>query len=111
MDDIEALCTRILLINHGVIAYDGSLEELRRRVTQARYLTVEFADDSAWADDPDVSVVRRNGQTLTLSFDPRRIAAADLITRIAARYAVRDLLVENPPIEAIIARLYAEGAA
>jgi ABC-2 type transport system ATP-binding protein len=36
------------------------------------------------------------------------IPAADLIARLASRYALRDLLVENPPIEAIIARLYAE---
>ncbi len=108
MDDIEALCTRVILINHGSIAFDGTLEALRGRVTQERYLTVEFADGGAWRDEPDVTVVRSNGQRYTLSFDPRQIAAADLIARIAARYPVRDLLVENPPIETIIARLYDE---
>jgi ABC-2 type transport system ATP-binding protein len=108
MDDIETLCSRVVLINHGLIAYDGTLVGLRERVSPERYLTVEFADGDAWVDDPDVTPVRRNGQRITLSFDPRRVAAAELIARLAARHAVRDLLVENPPIEAIIARLYAE---
>ena len=43
MDDIEKLCSRVTLINHGAIAFDGTLESLRGRVTNERYLTVEFA--------------------------------------------------------------------
>ena len=138
MDDIETLCSRVVLISHGTIAYDGTLEILRARVTSERHLTVEFADEDSLhaldtearpshaepsalgrnpedtellADIPEVSIVRRNGHSVTLSFDPRRIPAADLIARLAARHAVRDLLVENPPIEEIIAKLYAEEQA
>jgi ABC-2 type transport system ATP-binding protein len=41
-----------------------------------------------------------------LAFDPQTVAPAELIRRITSRHAIRDLFVENPPIETVIARLY-----
>ena len=58
--------------------------------------------------DPDAAVVRHDGHRVHLRFDPEVVSAADLIARITARHAVRDLFVENPPIEHIIARLYGD---
>jgi ABC-2 type transport system ATP-binding protein len=108
MDDIEALCTRILLIGHGQILSDGSLEDLRRRVSRERWLIVDLADADEPVADPDAVVIRREEQRVTLGFDPECISSAALIRRITARHAVRDLFVQNPPIEEIIARLYGE---
>ncbi|KAF0242169.1 MAG: hypothetical protein FD180_4040, partial [Planctomycetota bacterium] len=51
-------------------------------------------------------VVDREGRRVRLAFDPARVTAAALIARIAAKHAVRDLFVENPPIETVIAKLY-----
>ena len=45
----------------------------------------------------------RDGTRVCLAFDPQRISPAALIGRITSRHAVRDLFVENPPIETIIA--------
>ena len=108
MDDIEALCTRVMVIAQGHILSDGALEDLRDRVTKERRLIVELegAGDIA---DPDARVVLRDGQRVHLAFDPDRIATAELIARITARHPVRDLFVENTPIEEIISRLYAEN--
>ena len=108
MDDIEALCSRVILINQGKILLDGTLDNLRGRVTGERRLTVHLAWKEQWINDPDAEVIRRDGPRVHLRFDPARISAADLIGRITAKYAVHDLLVENPPIEEIIAQLYRE---
>jgi ABC-2 type transport system ATP-binding protein len=43
-----------------------------------------------------------------LAFDPVKVSPAALIARLTARYAIRDLFVENPPIEVIVSRLYAQ---
>ncbi len=109
MDDIEALCSRVILINRGRILSDGSLTELRRGVTTERRLIVDLAEDAEQFHDPEARVIRREDHRLYLSFDPERVPAAELISRIAARHAIRDLYVENPPIEEIIARLYKEA--
>ena len=108
MDDIEALCTRVMVIGGGRLLSDGTLDALRERVTRERWLIVDLAEEEETLDDPDARLLRRDGGRVTLSFDPNRISPTQLISRIAARHAIRDLFVQNPPIEEIIARLYAE---
>ena len=58
--------------------------------------------------DPQATVVNREGGRVTLSFDPGVVTAAELIRRITEKHAIRDLFVENPPIEEVIARIYQE---
>jgi ABC-2 type transport system ATP-binding protein len=106
MDDIEALCTRVMVIGAGKILSDGPLEALRARVTRERWLIVDLQDERASLADPDATVMQRDGHRVCLQFDPARISPAALISRITARHAVSDLFVQNPPIEEIIARLY-----
>ena len=108
MDDIEALCTRVMVIGEGLILYDGALEALRESIAPERRLVIDLAEPDAAVSDPDAVVMRREGRRVHLSFDPRRIPPADLIARIASRHPVRDLFVENPPIEEIVARMYSE---
>jgi ABC-2 type transport system ATP-binding protein len=107
MDDIEALCTRVMVIAGGKILSDGTLGELRRRVSRERWLTIDLADAGAVIDDPDAQVIRRDGARVWLAFDPEVVAPAELIRRVTSRHAIRDLFVENPPIETVVARLYA----
>lgn len=111
MDDIEALCTRVMVIGDGQILSDGTLEDLRRKVTRERWLIVDLMDEQAQVEDSEATVIRREGARVCLRFDPELTPPAALIGRLAAGYAIRDLFVQNPPIEEIIARLYAERPA
>jgi ABC-2 type transport system ATP-binding protein len=106
MDDIEALCRRVLVVNEGRILTDGTLDDLRARVTTERRLVVDLVDADGDVEDPDAEVIERQGRRTTLRFDPKQVATAELIARIASRYEIRDLFVENPPIEEIVARIY-----
>jgi len=111
MDDIEALCRRVLVISDGRILSDGTLADLRASVSRERWLTLDLADGGASGatfSDPDAQLIRRDGARLCLAFDPQRVSVADLIARIARKYPVHDLFVENPPIETIVARIYAQ---
>jgi ABC-2 type transport system ATP-binding protein len=105
MDDIEALCTRVMVIGSGKILSDGTLPDLRARVTRERWLTIDLADGE-WTDEPETTVIRRDGPRVVLAFDPQLVAPAELIRRVTNKHLVKDLFVENPPIETIIARLY-----
>ena len=106
MDDIEALCSRVLVIGEGRILSDGTLDGLRRGVTTERWLIVDLLDEDEEVSDPQASLIRREGSRVCLRFDPDQVSPAALIARITARHAIRDLFVENPPIEEIIARMY-----
>ena len=110
MDDIEALCRRIMVIGEGSILSDGSLDALRSRVTSERRLIVDLVDEHGEIDVPEARLIQREAHRVHLAFDPNRVPAATLIGRVTERYPVRDLFVENPPIEEIIAQLYREQA-
>jgi ABC-2 type transport system ATP-binding protein len=107
LDDIEALCRRILIIHEGRILFDGAIETLRNRISGERRLTIDLAGADAPFADPAVTVIERDGPRVRLSFNPARISPAELIKRVIDNHPVTDLFVENPPIEEIIARFYA----
>ena len=109
MDDIEALCRRLVVIDEGSLYLDGSIEQLRSRVSGERRLIVDLENEGDRIFDENVEVIRQEGHRVWLRFDPDKIAAAKLISRIATGHAIRDLFVENPPIEEIVAKLYAKG--
>ena len=106
MDDIEALCSRVLVINEGDILSDGTLDALRATVTTERRLIVDLLNENGDVRDPEAEVIAREGRRVTLRFDPERTSPAELIARIGRRHEIRDLFVENPPIEEIVARIY-----
>ena len=105
MDEIEALCERIIVIGNGTIFNDGTLESLRSRVNPERRLKVEFSENIAFSHN-EVRIVSREGNTLHLSFNPNEMTTTGLIQLLSESYPVKDLFVENPPIEEIIAQLY-----
>ncbi len=73
-------------------------------------LIVDLVEDGVQISDPQAAVVERKGHRVKLSFNPDEVPASELIGRVVAGHAVRDLFVENPPIEEIIARIYSENS-
>jgi len=109
MDDIEALCQRVVLINRGQVLVDGTLDDLRRRVRATRRVIIELAQPGLTVTDEDAAVVDQADARVEMAYDPQRVSTADLVSRLCARYPVRDLTIENEPIERVVARLYREG--
>ena len=106
MDDIEALCTRVMVIGEGRILSDGTIQDLRHQVSSERRLIIDLENEGESISDDYATVIRQDGHRVELSFKPEQTSAAELIGRIIASHDVRDLIVENPPIEEIIARMY-----
>lgn len=105
MDDIEALCQRIIVIGNGTILSDGSIEGLRGRLGTERRMKLELQEDMPFTEDR-VRVISAEGPTLHLAFDPDVITSAELIRELGESYPVKDIFIENPPIEELIAQLY-----
>jgi ABC-2 type transport system ATP-binding protein len=108
MHDIEALTERVIVIGKGSILADGSLTSLRRGALAERRLLVHFTGEPSTLAIPDVTVRQRQGRSVELAFDPRKVSAHVLIARVAAEYEVEDVHLEEPPIEEAIARFYAQ---
>jgi ABC-2 type transport system ATP-binding protein len=109
LPDVERLCRRLVVIDHGRVLVDGSLDSLRRRFGGARRLVVDLEAPGAALDGlPGVLdvTVEANGLRQQLAFSAEQTSAAELIAAVVARVAVRDLQVVEPSIEDVVRRLY-----
>ncbi len=108
MDDIEALCSRIILIGKGKILLDGTIEQIRNRILPERVLKIDFYSKPSKVDIPGVVLLVEEGNHIELRFDPAKNNATELIKVISAHNDIKDFIIENPPIEEIIAKMYRE---
>lgn len=108
LTDIEQLCRRVMVIDHGKLMYDGELEGLHATGGAAaeRTLVVDLERELPPLEVEFARVVKVEGARQWLAFPAGR-SAAPLVARIAERYPMVDLSVREPDIEAVIARMYA----
>jgi len=111
LNDVEKLCDRIILIDHGQKLYDGSIEAIKRRYGRNRVLTAEIEDYCQECDIeiPGVRLVSAQGTRITFEFDRERVRADELIIALTARYELKDVTVAEPQLETIIREIYIKG--
>ncbi|WP_405555407.1 ATP-binding cassette domain-containing protein [Streptomyces sp. NBC_01171] len=109
LTDIEQLCSRVMVIDHGRLVYDGSLTGLHAAGEGERTLVVDLERELPPVEVPSARVVRVEGPRQWLAF-PAGQSAAPLVAHLAAAYPLVDLSVREPDIEAVIAKMYAEKA-
>lgn len=109
MGDIERLCDRVLVVDHGKLAYDGTLPGLSARVGAQRVLVLDLAD--AGPDLLDIPNTQHmgseaDGMRQRLAFDPAATTAAALLAAVGEWAEVRDLTIEEPDVEDVVRRIY-----
>jgi ABC-2 type transport system ATP-binding protein len=108
MRDVEALCSRVLVITHGSLVYDGPLAEIVRKFGQTKIVKLQFADESLPDDLARYGeVTRTQGPSADLNVERGRVA--EVLGAILDRHAVADVSVQDPPLEQVIARVFEEG--
>ena len=105
LEDVEQLCRRIVLIDHGRVLYDGPLAELMARYAAYRDLVITLATPGDVAVDGTVQIAR-DGSVVTLRFRSDRLRAPAVIAAVTAAYDVVDLGVVEPRLEAVISGIY-----
>lgn len=108
MKDVLALCRRVVVIFGGRIIYDGSLSNLVEHLGGYKIITIRFANGV-----PSVEL-ERFGEILQR--EPPRVKlrvprsdATEIVRSILARYVAEDVSVEDPPLEELIANLFASA--
>jgi ABC-2 type transport system ATP-binding protein len=108
MSDIERLCERVLVVDHGRLVYDGTLADLAVRVALQRVLVVDLWEPTAPLQVTDAEHIgsELNGVRQRLAFSPELTTAARVLAEVSAQVEVRDLTLEEPAIEDIVRTLY-----
>ncbi len=121
--DVEVLCKRAMVINHGEVIYDGRVSTLRRDYIHTKTISLKLGEPwqgdapcgqpgrKAESDHPGVDVLKvsKSGYGVKLKVDTRVTPIEDVVGRLLARYSIVDINVDNPPMEEIIARIYEAG--
>jgi ABC-2 type transport system ATP-binding protein len=115
MDDIEQLCERVMVINHGALAYDGTIPELRERIGLPSVIRVTYrgalqvpSDITASGDMVRLpfTVEEQNGDSLTIHCNRQETTAMDVLRILNQWGDVDDVHMEEPDFEEIIHRIY-----
>lgn len=113
LDDVERLCHRIVLIDHGRLLYDGDVASLKARYAPHRELVVHMPNGSGVGGllaerIPGAEPARTEDSRVWLRFDPEQVQVSDLIAAVLARYAVSDLQIVEPALESVIQGIYGD---
>ncbi|MGI8404204.1 MAG: ABC transporter ATP-binding protein [Thermomicrobiales bacterium] len=113
LEDVERLCKRLVIIDHGRVLFDGAASELVLRYAPYRLLDIAVRADAAQAMmdivsslPPGVALVSQSDIKSSFQTDPETVPVAEVIAWIAARVPLIDLGVREPGLEGIIRRIY-----
>jgi ABC-2 type transport system ATP-binding protein len=110
MRDVEALCSRVLVITHGRVIYDGQLSRVVERFSQTKLIKLHFVGTAA-PDGLDRfgEVVSRQGPVVELRVERGRVS--EVLAVILDQHTLADVTVHDPPLDQVIARMFEEAHA
>ena len=109
MDDIEAICKRLIMINEGVKLFDGTLESFRNQYECEIVIRLEFEGNApTWQDMEGLSFSKRDENALEVKLLDRSAVKAS-ITRLLDAYEPQNIFVREPDIEDIVEIAYRDN--
>lgn len=106
MGDVEKLCKRIVIINHGQIVFDGKLEKLRKRYLLSKHIEVKLSRTPVRFEFKGARLLNKNKYSMEIQFDTTKGNISDLVDYLTKKFEILDINVSDPPIEEIIAKIY-----
>lgn len=105
MDDIEQVCGRLIMINHGKVMYDGSLKNFKDEFGDQYVLSV-VVDNTVELNHPGIVVQKGAGDTINLVCNKQLISVADAVSLVTTRCHVRDIKIIESDVESILKDMY-----
>ena len=105
LGDIQELCERLIIINHGVMMEDGNLSEIVDRIAPYKTLVVEYYDESA-PEHPGCEMTEHDGNVAKYKFLKKELTAAEIIADLSNIKTIKDVSIEEAGIDDIIKIAY-----
>lgn len=106
MNDIDAVCNRIITINEGQLIYDGSIDQFKQSFSTGHKLIVEFTTPQPKLNDPRLKLVDSNENQFTFLINKDDISMTDAISSLASTNNIIDLKISEPNIEEAVKSLF-----
>ena len=108
MEDIAALCPRVMVLGHGQKLFDGKLPELLSRYDTLRVIEIKYNGDSALPPLPPCCTVEKEADGWRIAYAPTEISTADMLSLLQGAGPIRELTVQPRNIDQMIADMYKE---
>lgn len=108
-DDIEKVCDRVIIIDHGKILLDDSLTNLKTRYIRKKVLTIATEEESIRWEKPGTTLLEQSPHNTKIEIDLTKLAVEQVVAELLKEYTVKDLSIEGPRLETIIQNLYKKG--
>lgn len=110
--DLEALCKRVIIINHGQIVYEDKVSNLKRRFLTSKLVEVRYAEQVSKSFRVEGAEVLKVGTYgVKLRFDTRAVPVEKVLAHLTEAGSVADITISDPPLEEVIANIYQTQAA
>lgn len=108
--DIEQLCKRAIVINHGQIILNETVSNMKREYFTQKTIRLKLHETPQAFAIPGVTVVKQKGSGLRLSVDTSATTIEQVLAHIVQHYHLEDVTIEDPSMEEIITHIYARTA-
>ena len=113
LNDIEELCSRIIIIDSGKLIYDGGLKEIKEKYGYITNIEVQMKqtinlDEIEFIKELDRGNIKLNAKEnkLMITFNKNNISTTDIIGRLMAKFDVIDFSVNETSVEEIVKKIY-----
>jgi ABC-2 type transport system ATP-binding protein len=108
--DLEALCKRVIIVNHGQIVYEDKVSSLKRKFLTTKMVEVRYAQEISKGFSIDgVEILKVGHYGVKLKFDSTRTAVDSVLSRISEAGDIVDITISDPPLEEVIAKIYEQA--
>jgi ABC-2 type transport system ATP-binding protein len=105
--DLEALCRRVIIINHGQIVYEDKVSNLKRKFLTTKLVEVRYAQEvSADFALDGVELLKVGHYGVKLRFDTQKTPVEKVLAHVTDAGSVVDITISDPPLEEVIAKIY-----
>ncbi|MGO4371487.1 ATP-binding cassette domain-containing protein [Paenibacillus sp. MCAF20] len=106
LDDVEQLCSRIIVVNNGKIVEDGPIDSIIHKLTPHRMLVVELQEPCDDLSTPNATVIKQEGLKIWYQFEKETVSASELIAALSQKLPIQDISVKEPNVEDAIREVY-----
>ncbi len=108
MEDIAALCSRVMVLGHGKKLFDGKLPDLLEKFDTIRTVSIKYETDDPVLDMPESVKTGRNGDEIVITYSPKEFPTSELLKALQNAGKIREMTLQPENIDHLIASMYKE---
>jgi ABC-2 type transport system ATP-binding protein len=108
--DLEALCKRVIIVNHGQIVYEDKVSNLKRKYLATKMVEVRYAKEiSRDFSVHGVEILKVGHYGVKLKFDTAKTSVDSVLAHLSSSGDIVDITISDPPLEEVIANIYEQA--